>query len=338
MAMDKSKHHQLVEEAAHWIVQLSSDDESSRKTAKQKFEEWKKTSEQHRQVAADIEQCIGSIQKLSQTSGHKKVTKVALKAGLSSGKAYKHLRAGTAFAVVFVAMSGALFYLTDTTVAYVMADIQGQSGQWTTQTLPDGSRLILRGKSAVNLDFKTNQRVVELVQGQIYVDVAKDKTRPFLVKTSHGQIQALGTAFSVTYDPSATELNMLHSKVKVEATQVKTTQLHATRQAIVEAGQAIKMDKNGVQKLPELNVYNEQQKWQKHQLMVENLPLNQVLQELDRNYKGKIIFNDAALQHVRVNAVLPLDQTTESLKLLATVFPDLKIKQITPFVVMVSLK
>ena len=38
--------------------------------------------------------------------------------------------------------------------------------------------------------------------------------------------------------------------------------------------------------------------------MVENLPLNQVLQELDRNYKGKIIFNDAALQHVRVNAVL----------------------------------
>lgn len=165
MAMDKSKHHQLVEEAAHWIVQLSSDDESSRKTAKQKFEEWKKTSEQHRQVAADIEQCIGSIQKLSQTSGHKKVTKVALKAGLNSGKAYKHLRAGTAFAVVFVAMSGALFYLTDTTVAYVTADIQGQSGQWTTQTLPDGSRLILRGKSAVNLDFKTNQRVVELVQG-----------------------------------------------------------------------------------------------------------------------------------------------------------------------------
>ena len=61
MAMDKSKHHQLVEEAAHWIVQLSSDDESSRKTAKQNLKSGK-TSEQHRQVAADIEQCIGSIQ------------------------------------------------------------------------------------------------------------------------------------------------------------------------------------------------------------------------------------------------------------------------------------
>lgn len=336
--MDKSKHHQLVEEAARWIVQLSSDDESSRKTAKQKFEVWKKLVSNTAKWLPILNSVLDQFKNFPKPADIKKVTKVALKAGLSSGKAYKHLRAGTAFSVVFVAMSGALFYLTDTTVAYVTADIQGQSGQWTTQTLPDGSRLILRGKSAVNLDFKTNQRVVELVQGQIYVDVAKDKTRPFLVKTSHGQIQALGTAFSVSYDPSATELNMLHSKVKVEATQVKTTQLHAIRQAIVEAGQAIKMDKNGVQKLPALNVYNEQQKWQKHQLMVENLPLNQVLQELDRNYKGKIIFNDAALQHVRVNAVLPLDQTTESLKLLATVFPDLKIKQITPFVVMVSLK
>lgn len=78
MAMDKSKHHQLVEEAAHWIVQLSSDDESSRKPPS-KIWRVEKTSEQHRQVAADIEQCIGSIQKLSQTSGHKKSLKLPLK-------------------------------------------------------------------------------------------------------------------------------------------------------------------------------------------------------------------------------------------------------------------
>ncbi|MBV6574814.1 FecR domain-containing protein, partial [Acinetobacter baumannii] len=151
------------------------------------------------------------------------------------------------------------------------ADIQGQSGQWTTQTLPDGSRLILRGKSAVNLDFKTNQRVVELVQGQIYVDVAKDKTRPFLVKTSHGQIQALGTAFSVSYDPSATELKMLHSKVKVEAKQGKTTQLHATSHAIVNAAQAITMHQKDELKLPALNVYKEHTKWNKQHLTGENL-------------------------------------------------------------------
>ncbi|MBK0062495.1 MULTISPECIES: FecR family protein [unclassified Acinetobacter] len=338
MSINKNSHQKLVEEAANWIVQLSSDDERCRKQAKLKFEVWKKTSEQHHQVATDIEQCIGTVKKISQNTGHKKVAKVALKAGLESSKAYKYLRAGTAFAVVFVSISGILFYLTGTTVAYITADVKGRSGQWTEQSLPDGSHLILRGKSAVNLKFSNNQRVVELVQGQIYVDVAKDKNRPFLVTTTHGKIQALGTAFSVNYDPAATELKMLHSRVKVAATQVKHAQQQSIYQAIVHAGQAVKIDKNGIQKRPELNIYNEQQKWKKHQLMVENLPLNQVLHELDKNYKGKIIFNDLDLQQVRVNAVLPLDQTQESLKLLVTVFPNLKIKQITPYVIIVSLK
>ncbi|TVT79621.1 FecR family protein [Acinetobacter colistiniresistens] len=333
MAMDKQQ-HQLVEEAALWIVQLSSDDESIRKNAQLKFNQWKQNSLQHQKIAADIEQCIRSIQKVSQSTHHKKVVKSALKAGLGSAKSYKHLRAGSAFVIALLAVSGSIFYLTDNTIAYLSADIQGDSAQWTTQTLQDGSRLILRGKSAVNLDFQANQRVVELVQGQIYVDVAKDPQRPFLVKTKHGQIQALGTAFSVSYTPVATELKMLHSRVRVQA----ASSPYAKQQVIVSAGQAVSMNQNGVQPLSALNIYNEQQKWNKHQLMVEDLPLDQVLKELDQNYKGKILFNAEALSHIQVNAVLPLDQTQDALKLLATVFPNLKIYQITPYIIVISSK
>ncbi|WP_043970722.1 MULTISPECIES: FecR family protein [Acinetobacter] len=333
MAMDKQQ-HQLVEEAALWIVQLSSDDESIRKNAQLKFNQWKQSSLQHQKIAVDIEQCIRSIQKVSQSTHHKKVVKSALKAGLGSAKSYKHLRAGSAFVIALLAVSGSIFYLTDNTIAYLSADIQGDSAQWTTQTLQDGSHLILRSKSAVNLDFQANQRVVELVQGQIYVDVAKDPQRPFLVKTKHGQIQALGTAFSVSYTPAATELKMLHSRVRVQA----ASNPYAKQQVIVSAGQAVSMNQNGVQPLSALNIYNEQQKWNKHQLMVEDLPLDQVLKELDQNFKGKILFNAEALSHIQVNAVLPLDQTQDALKLLATVFPNLKIYKITPYVIVISSK
>jgi transmembrane sensor len=334
MAVDKHNHHQLVEEAALWIVQLSSDDESTRNNAQLKFNQWKQNSQQHQKIAADIEQCIRSIQKVSQTTHHQKVVKSALKAGLGSAKAYQYLRAGSVFAVAFVAISGGFFYLTDSSLAYLKADIQGESAQWTSQTLQDGSRIILRGKSAVNVDFQANQRVVELVQGQIYVDVAKDPNRPFLVKTTHGQIQALGTAFSVDYTPTVTELKMLHSRVRVQAVANSS----ATQQVIVSAGQAVSLNQNGIQPLSSLNIYNEQQKWQKHQLMVENRSLDQVLKELDRNYKGKIIFNAAELANIHVNAVLPLDKTTDALKLLATVFPNLQLYQITPYLVVVSVK
>lgn len=333
MAIDKQEHHQLVEEAALWIVQLSSDDESTRKNAQLKFNQWKQNSQQHQKIAADIEQCIRSIQKVSQTTQHKKVVRSALKAGLGSAKAYKHLRAGSAFAIALLVISGSVFYLSNNTIAYLTADIQGDSAQWTTQTLQDGSSLILRGKSAVNIDFQANQRVVELVQGQIYVDVAKDPHRPFLVKTKHGQIQALGTVFSVNYAPTVTELKMLHSRVRVQAANV-----YSKQQVIVSAGQAVSMNQNGVQPISALNIYNEQQKWNKHQLMVEDLPLDQVLKELDQNYKGKILFNAEALSHIQVNAVLPLDQTQEALKLLSTVFPNLKVYQITPYLIVISSK
>ncbi|MDO3656160.1 FecR family protein [Acinetobacter genomosp. 15BJ] len=333
MAINKQEHHQLVEEAALWIVQLSSDDESTRINAQLKFNQWKQNSQQHQKIAADIEQCIRSIQKVSQTTQHQKVVKSALKAGLGSAKAYKHLRVGSAFAIASVVIGGSVFYLSDTSIAYLQADIQGDSAQWTTQTLQDGSRLILRGKSAVNIDFQANQRVVELVQGQIYVDVAKDPQRPFLVKTTHGQIQALGTAFSVSYTPSATALKMLHSRVRVQAANV-----YSKQQVIVSAGQAVSLNQNGIQPLSALNIYNEQQKWNKHQLMVEDLALDQVLKELDQNYKGKIIFNAEALSKIHVNAVLPLDQTQDALKLLATVFPNLNVYQVTPYLIVISLK
>ncbi|WP_436897549.1 FecR family protein [Acinetobacter gyllenbergii] len=333
MTINKQEHHQLVEEAALWIVQLSSDDESTRKNAQLQFNQWKQNSQQHQKIAADIEQCILSIQNVSQSTQHKKVVKSALKAGLGSAKVYKNLRVGSAFAIASVVLGGSVFYLSDTSIAYLQADIRGDSAQWTTQTLQDGSRLILRGKSAVNIDFQANQRIVELVQGQIYVDVAKDPQRPFLVKTKHGQIQALGTAFSVNYTSSATELKMLHSRVRVQ-----TANKYAKQQVIVSAGQAVSMNQNGLESGPALNIYNEQQKWNKHQLMVEDLPLDQVLKELDQNYKGKILFNAETLQDIQVNAVLPLDQTQDALKLLATVFPNLNVYQITPYLIVISLK
>ncbi|MFI8033009.1 FecR family protein [Acinetobacter sp. ABJ_C3_5] len=333
MAIDQPDQRQLVEEAALWIVQLSSDDESTRHHAQLKFNQWKQRSQHHQKIAADIEQCIYSIQIVSQATPDKKLVKSALKAGLGSSKTYKYLRAGSAFSLALFAFSFGILFLTNYSVAYLTADIQGNTAQWTDQTLTDGSRLILRGKSAVNVNFQGKQRVIELVQGQIYIDVAKDPHRPLIVKTPHGQIQALGTAFSVDYSTEATQLKMLHSRVRVHVANG-----YSQPSVIINAGQAVSLNQHGIQALSTVNIYNEQQKWQKHQLMVENLPLDQVLKQLDQNYKGKILFNSSALHKIQVNAVLPLDQTQDSLKLLASVFPEIEVYQITPYLVVVTTK
>lgn len=70
--MTKNHNQQLVEEAAQWIVQLSADDEVTRRNAEVQFKQWKKNSQQHQKIANDIERCLGSIQKLSHNH-HKKL-------------------------------------------------------------------------------------------------------------------------------------------------------------------------------------------------------------------------------------------------------------------------
>jgi len=333
---EKSK-QQLIEEAAEWIVLLSADDDLLKRTAQTDFDAWKSKSPQRQKIAQDIEQYITSIQKLVQTPQQQKMTQSVLKTGLHSARKQKNMRYGGILTVILCCVGGIYSYFIYHPVSYLTADIKNHAGEWKTQTLADGSQLKLSGQSAVNLDFSANQRVVELVQGEIFVDVAKDKARPFIVKTQHGQIEALGTAFSIQYQPDATGLKMLHSKVKVQSSKQELDQTKASS-VIVTAGQEVILDRNGIQPIHTFNLYNEQQKWNQRHLIVENMSLSKVLNELNRNSKEKIIFNADKLEQIKVNAVLPLDHTESALQLLSSVFPQLNVYQITPYFTVVTLQ
>lgn len=335
MIDDQKSKQKLIEEAAEWIVLLSADDELTKKTAKKDFDAWKSLSPQRQKIAQDIEQYLSTMQTLVQNPQQQQMTKSVLKAGLQSANKQKSLRYGSMFAFALCCFGGIYTYLTYYPIAYLTADIKTSAGEWKTQRLQDGSTLMFRGQSAVNLHFSSHQRVVELVQGEIFVDVAKDKARPFIVQTQHGQIEALGTAFSVHYELELTDLKMLHSKVRVQASHL-AKESSKPSSAIVSAGQEVTFNGYGIQPVHDLNIHNEQQKWTQQQLIVENMPLSKVLAELDQNSQAKIIFKSDQLEKIRVNAVLPLDHTENALKLLNSVFPQLKIYQITPYLIVVT--
>ncbi|MBV6639422.1 MAG: FecR domain-containing protein [Cyclobacteriaceae bacterium] len=68
--------------------------------------------------------------------------------------------------------------------------------------LPDGTVVWLNSESRVTyvVNIETNKRIVNLV-GEAFFDVAKDKDRPFIVKTSNCSIEAIGTQFNVKAYP-----------------------------------------------------------------------------------------------------------------------------------------
>lgn len=68
--------------------------------------------------------------------------------------------------------------------------------------LPDGTHVSLGSKTTFyyDKDFGKDKRVVYL-EGEAYFDVAKQKNKPFIVKTKEQDIEALGTKFNVMAYP-----------------------------------------------------------------------------------------------------------------------------------------
>ena len=79
--------------------------------------------------------------------------------------------------------------------------------------LPDGSKVWLNGDSKITYDgdFQGKTREVHL-SGEAFFDVAKDKTRPFIIHTRTINLKVLGTAFNVrSYDnEKETETALVH--------------------------------------------------------------------------------------------------------------------------------
>ena len=63
--------------------------------------------------------------------------------------------------------------------------------------LDDGSIATLNTQSEMEVLFTREKRLVRLIRGEGYFEVAKDKARPFIVTAMGAQVRAVGTAFTV---------------------------------------------------------------------------------------------------------------------------------------------
>lgn len=313
------------EQAARWIVRLSADDPAERDTARAGFAAWKAADPLHATVAAGMENLLRQLNAVREPAGgDHRPARAALAAIAPKRQRLRQLAAASA--VAMLVLTGAL--VLGERPAYLLADLRSPTGQWQTHTLADGSRLTLAGGSAVNVRFNAGERHVELVRGDILVDVAKDAQRPFIVDSKQAAIRALGTRFAVRREYGATILSMLESTVSAQVPQ--------HRAVVVQAGQRTRITDDGVGPLTSIDAASVQQAWRAHQLVVDDLPLADVLDELARHRPGQLHYDRAQIAGIRVAAVLPLDDTDKALQLLIDNFPQLRIRMLTRYLVMVD--
>jgi transmembrane sensor len=322
----------LAEQAAEWIVQLTADDVAERARAREGFEAWKRADPRHGEVAASLEDVVQGLQGVrTRAGGSHRPARAALDAA-AAGRAGrgKVKRAVVALAVVCGLALPFWLVLTGCPPAVLLADLRAGGGEWPVRTLADGSRVAFNGAGAVNLHYDARRRVVELLQGEILVDVARDAARPFVVETAHGSIRALGTRFVVRRDDDATTLTMLESTVSVRSAAAPDAV------TLVSAGQRLRLAAGGLGPLAPIDARSVADAWRQRSMVVEDRPLPEVLDELARHRPGLIEYDRASLQGVRVSAVLPLDDTDRALQLLRTSFPGLRVRTWTRYLVLVD--
>ena len=325
--MNRPRADIAAEQAARWIVRLSADDPAERDTAQAGFAAWKAADPLHASAAAGMENLLRQLSAAREPAGgDHRPARAALAAIAPKRPRQRSRQLAAASAVAVLLLTGTL--LIGERPAYLLADLRSPTGQWSTHTLADGSRLTLAGGSAVNVRFNAGERHVELVRGDILVDVAKDAQRPFFVDSGQAAIRALGTRFTVRRDDDATILSMLESKVSAQVPQHPAS--------IVQAGQRARITRDGVGPLTAIDAASVQEAWRAHQLVVDDQPLAEVLDELARHRPGQLHYDRAQIAGIRVAAVLPLDDTDKALQLLIDNFPQLRIRMLTRYLVMVD--
>ncbi|MDN2677799.1 FecR domain-containing protein [Janthinobacterium sp. SUN033] len=314
------------EQAARWIVRLSADDPAERDSAQAGFAAWKAADPLHATAAAGMENLLRQLNAVREPAGGDHRPARAALAAIAPKPRQRLRQLAAASAVAVLTLTGALAF--SERPAYLLADLRSPTGQWSTHTLADGSQLTLAGNSAVNVHFNAGERHVELVQGDILVDVAKDAQRPFIIDSRQAAIRALGTRFSVRREDGATILSMLESKVLAQVPQHPAV--------VVQAGQRTRITDDGVGPITAIDAASVQEAWRAYQLVVDDLPLAEVLDELARHRPGQLHYDRAQIAGIRVAAVLPLDDTDKALQLLIDNFPQLRIRMLTRYLVMVD--
>lgn len=205
------------------------------------------------------------------------------------------------------------------------ADYVTDKGQQRTLTLADGSKVTLNSASALAVHFDQTTRRVELLQGEAYFQVVKDKTHPFIVNSNHSEIRAVGTAFDVLRQNNQTKVELTEGMVDIQDAR----QLHRER---LHAGQSVLISDDTIALQPSRKPEN-MALWRDGYLQFDNLPLQEAVELINQYRKGRVVLLNTTLANKRVSGLFRLDALDQAVVSFKDAVPELKTVNMTSYLV-----
>ncbi|WP_439183546.1 FecR family protein [Carboxylicivirga taeanensis] len=181
--------------------------------------------------------------------------------------------------------------------------------QQQTITLPDNTTVTLASGSQLSYPKPFTNRKVTL-NGKAWFNVHHDASRPFTIKTAHGNTKVLGTKFTLS-DSKEGDLHLFLDEGKVAF----KPQNWLSKPLIVSPREMVSLQNNeyAISQQPDLNAST----WATNILSFKNTPLSEVIQELQNHYQVDINLQSKAIGNLRFSGRISEDNVSNALEIIA---------------------
>lgn len=193
--------------------------------------------------------------------------------------------------------------------------------------LQDGSEVTLAPDSAIAVAYEPAGRRVRLLSGEAFFDVKPDASRPFRVLAGDVETLVVGTSFDVRLSADGVVVSVEHGVVRVGPVSAPARdELLAGQSArVTQAGETARLPAS-----PDTVAA-----WRDGQLVAQNVPLRDAVDQLRRYYAGTIVLASASLGERRITGAYNLGDPQDALRAIAQAHGG-RVRRITPWLLVVS--
>ncbi len=292
-------------EARAWFVRLLQEPTARNRAT---FEAWRQTDPAHadafRAVALTWEAAEQPGKRLAEAEADE--LSVYLKAMDGAKDRRKSSRRLAGAAVILACLLGTAVWLERPNMLQdFAADYVSSRGERLEIRLADGSTVLLDADSALADDFSEGERQVRLLRGGAFFEVQHDPQHPFKVIAADGEVRVLGTRF---------EVRLLEDSglVTLEQGSVSVTAGAARAKTVLEPGQQVAFGADGLAPVQSVDL-GDSLAWRDGRFVFYRARLGDVLAEIGRYRKGRIVIASSRLADERVTGSFSLADTDAAL-------------------------
>lgn len=180
---------QVAEQAVHWLIELQGGALDPHQ--QQAMQQWLQAHEEHRRAWEHIQRVNQRLRGLSSPLAH---------AALQAPRSASRRRALKALLILGVGGAAGLTLQQHNPLPTLLADYRSPVGERRRQQLDDGSQLHLNTRSAADVRFDGQQRLVRLLEGEIQLTVTED-SRPLRLLSDFGVLQLSAGRYNLRQFP-----------------------------------------------------------------------------------------------------------------------------------------